>query len=313
MNDPVVEQMTMNGPGTKKEIGQPSGTGKDADHDEILKLIQKSEYKVVDQLLQTPSKISILSLLLNLEAHREALMKVLDQAFVEKDVTVNQLDSIVGNITACNNLSFSDEELPEEGRNHNLALHISVNYKSDALSNVLVDTGSSLNVMAKTTLDQLSYQGPPMRRSGVVVKAFDGSRKSVIGEVDLPITIGPSVFQITFQVMDIRATYSCLLGRPWIHEVGAVTSTLHEKLKFVRNGRLVIVSGEEALLVSHLSAFSFIGADETEGTSFQGLTVENKEPEKSEVSFATWKSAQKVVQEGTGVGWGKVVQLLWRP
>jgi len=73
---------------------------------------------------------------------------------------------------------------------------------------------------------------------------------------------------------------------------------------------LITVSGEEALLVSHLSAFSFIGADETEGTSFQGLTVEGKKPEKNEVSFATWKSAQKVVQEGTGVGWGKVVQLL---
>ncbi|XP_025985529.2 uncharacterized protein [Glycine max] len=310
VNDPAVKQVTVNGPGTRKEVGQSNGTSKNSDHDEILKLIQKSEYKVVDQLLQTPSKISILSLLLNSEAHREALMKVLDQAFVERDVTVNQLDSIVGNITACNNLSFSDEELPEEGRNHNLALHISVNCKSDALSNVLVDTGSSLNVMAKSTLDQLSYRGPPMRRSGVVVKAFDGSRKSVIGEVDLPITIGPFVFQITFQVMDIQAAYSCLLGRPWIHGAGAVTSTLHQKLKFVRNGRLITVSGEEALLVSHLSAFSFIGADETEGTSFQGLTVEGKKPEKNEVSFATWKSAQKVVQEGTGVGWGKVVQLL---
>ena len=310
VNDPAVKQVTVNGPDTRKEVGQSNGTSKNSDHDEILKLIQKSEYKVVDQLLQTPSKISILSLLLNSEAHREALMKVLDQAFVERDVTVNQLDSIVGNITACNNLSFSDEELPEEGRNHNLALHISVNCKSDALSNVLVDTGSSLNVMAKSTLDQLSYRGPPMRRSGVVVKAFDGSRKSVIGEVDLPITIGPFVFQITFQVMDIQAAYSCLLGRPWIHEAGAVTSTLHQKLKFVRNGKLITVSGEEALLVSHLSAFSFIGADETEGTSFQGLTVEGKKPEKSEVSFATWKSAQKVVQEGTGVGWGKVVQLL---
>ena len=310
VNDPAVKQATVNGPGTRKEVGQSNGTSKNSDHDEILKLIQKSEYKVVDQLLQTPSKISILSLLLNSEAHREALMKVLDQAFVERDVTVNQLDSIVGNITACNNLSFSDEELPEEGRNHNLALHISVNCKSDALSNVLVDTGSSLNVMAKSTLDQLSYRGPPMRRSGVVVKAFDGSRKSVIGEVDLPVTIGPFVFQITFQVMDIQAAYSCLLGRPWIHEAGAVTSTLHQKLKFVRNGKLITVSGEEALLVSHLSAFSFIGADETEGTSFQGLTLEGKKPEKNEVSFATWKSAQKVVQEGTGVGWGKVVQLL---
>jgi len=48
--------------------------------------------------------------------------------------------------------------------------------------------------------------------------------------------------------MDIDASYSCLLGRPWIHEAGAVTSTLHQKLKFVRNGKLVTVHGEEAYL-----------------------------------------------------------------
>ena len=69
-----------------------------------------------------------------------------------------------------------------------------------------------------------------MRASEVIVKAFDGSKKAVIGEVDLLVTIGPYTFQITFQVMDIQAVYSCLLGRPWIHEAGAVTSTLHQKL-----------------------------------------------------------------------------------
>ena len=82
---------------------------------------------------------------------------------MEHDVTVDQFDHIVANITSCNNLSFYDEELPEEGRNHNLALHISMNCKEDALSNVLVDTGSSLNVLPKSTLSRLSYQGAPMR------------------------------------------------------------------------------------------------------------------------------------------------------
>ncbi|MCI78882.1 hypothetical protein A2U01_0100153, partial [Trifolium medium] len=65
-----------------------------------------------------------------------------------------------------------------------------------------------------------------MRPNGLVVKAFDGSRKTVIGEINLPITIGACEFQITFQVMKVNANYSCLLGRPWIHEAGAVTSTL---------------------------------------------------------------------------------------
>ncbi|KAI5384102.1 hypothetical protein KIW84_071207 [Lathyrus oleraceus] len=137
-----------------------------------------------------------------------------------------------------------------------------MNCKDDALSNVLVDTWSSLNVLPNSTLAKLSYQGPPMRQSGVVVKAFDGSRKTVIGELELPIKIGPSDFQITFQVMDIHLSYSCLLGRPWIHEVGAVTSTLHQKLKFVKNKKLVVIGGEKALLVSHLSSFSYIDAED---------------------------------------------------
>ncbi|XP_039687848.1 uncharacterized protein [Medicago truncatula] len=126
-----------------------------------------------------------------------------------------------------------------------------------------------------------------------MVKAFDGSRKDVLGEVVLPITVGPQVFQVNFQVMDIQASYSCLLGRPWIHEAGAVTSTLHQKLKFVKNRKLVTVNGEEALLVSHLSSFSFIGADDVEGTPFQGFTIEDKNTKRNEASISSLRDAQK--------------------
>ncbi|KAI5394366.1 hypothetical protein KIW84_061158 [Lathyrus oleraceus] len=108
------------------------------DCDEMLRLIKKSEYNVVDQQLQTPSKIYVLSLLMNSEPHREALQRVLDVAYVDHDVTIEQFDSIVANITACNNMSFCGDDLPKEGKDHNLALHISMNCKDDALSNVLV-------------------------------------------------------------------------------------------------------------------------------------------------------------------------------
>lgn len=137
---------------------------------------------------------------------------MLDQAFVEQDITTDQFNNVVGNITSRNGLGFCDEELPDEGKNHNFALHISANCQGDSLSNFLIDTGSSLNVMPKSTLVKLKYKGGHMRYSGIIVKAFDGSRKSVIGEVDLPICIGPHVFPITFQVMDIVPAYSCLLG-----------------------------------------------------------------------------------------------------
>lgn len=147
-----------------------------------------------------------------------------------------------------------------------MALHISMNYKEDVMSNVLVDTGLSLNVLPKSTFARLSYLGASMRYNGMVVKAFDGSCKTVIEEVDLPIKIGLSDFHITFQVMDIHPACSCLLGRSWIHEAGDVTSTLHQKLKFVKNGKLVVVGGEKALLVSHLSSFTYVKVEEEIGT-----------------------------------------------
>ncbi|KAI5384540.1 hypothetical protein KIW84_071516 [Lathyrus oleraceus] len=43
------------------------------DDDKVLRLIKRSEFNVVEQLLQTPSKIYVLSLLMNSEAYREAL------------------------------------------------------------------------------------------------------------------------------------------------------------------------------------------------------------------------------------------------
>lgn len=200
---------------------------------------------------------------------------MLDQAFVEQDITTNQFTGVVGNIPSCNGLGFCDEELPDEGKNHNFALHISADCQGDSLSNILIDNGSSLNVMPKSTLVKLKYQGGHMRYNGIIVKAFDGSRKSVIGEVDLPIQVGPHVFQITFQVMDIVSAYNCLLGLPWIHEEGAITFTLHQKLKFVKNGQFMTVNGEQAMLISHLSYFSVVEEDEEAiETPFQALSID---------------------------------------
>ncbi|XP_039682835.1 uncharacterized protein [Medicago truncatula] len=278
------------------------------DADEVLKLIKKSEYRVVDQLLQTPAKISIMALLSSSGAHRDALRKVLDQAFVDYDVTLGQFESIVGNVTACNSLTFSDEDLPAEGNKHNQALFISVLCRTDSLSNVLIDTGSALNVMPKSTFDQLAYSEAPLRLSKVTVRAFDGTRRSVYGEVDLPISVGPHEFQVTFQVMEIQASFSCLLGRPWIHDAGAVTSTLHQKLKFVSRGKLITVSGESAFLISNLSAFSVIGGSGSDGPSFQGFSAEESVG-KIETCMASLKDARRVIQEGKTEGWGQLVEL----
>ena len=76
---PIPVEVLMMNVEPRVEAGRSSGPNPHPDYDdEILKLIKRSEYKIVDQLLQTPSKIFVLALLRDFGAHREALMKVLD-------------------------------------------------------------------------------------------------------------------------------------------------------------------------------------------------------------------------------------------
>ena len=52
----------------------PEGFKKEME--EILKIIKKGHYNIVEQLGQTPSKISMMALLICSEAHTKALVKV---------------------------------------------------------------------------------------------------------------------------------------------------------------------------------------------------------------------------------------------
>ncbi|XP_050908422.1 uncharacterized protein LOC127122059 [Lathyrus oleraceus] len=286
----------------------------DVEAGEFLRLIQKSDYKVVDQLLQTQSKIFVMSLLLNSEAHRKALLKFLGKAYVNPNVTVDHFDHVVGNITCCNILSFSDNALPAEGKKYNNALYISMGYEKDSLSHAAVDIDSSLNVMPKINLAMLFYIGAEIRPSEVVVKGFDGSKRTVMGEIVLPMMVGLQQFQILFQGMEINPGYSCLLGRPWIHDACVVTSTLHHELKFIRNGKLAIVYGEQVLMISQLSSFRYIDVEkDVVITQFQGLEIANAvriedlDEDKVGTSMASLKDEQQVVASGQTLGWGKIV------
>ena len=107
--------------------------------------------------------------------------------------------------------------------------------------------------------------------------------------------------------MDIHLAYNCLLGRTWIHEEGAITSTLHQKLKFMKNGKLVIMGGEKALLVSHLSSFSYVEAEDEIGTPFQALSI--AEEKRVRAPMSSFKDAQKIVEDGNFDQWGRMVEV----
>ncbi|RDY03821.1 hypothetical protein CR513_12550, partial [Mucuna pruriens] len=151
------------------------------------------------------------------------------------------------------------------------------------IARVLIDNGSSLNVLPKATLDKLASIDAQLKASPVVVRAFDGSKREVMGEISLPILIGPVLFNIDFQVMDIRPAYNCLLGRPWIHVVGVVPSSLHQQVKFISDHRIISILGEKELVITTPAPEEYIeGDEEALETSFQSLEVNSAERKKSE-------------------------------
>jgi len=195
------------------------------------------------------ARVSLLELLMHLTSSRKLLMKIFSGAHVEKDMSLDKFEGIVSHITANNYLTFTEDEIPSEDRGHNKALHISVKCMNHFISRVLIDSCSSLKVMPKTTLSKLPTYDIHLRPCTMVVRAFNGNEREVIGEMELPVQVGPCTFQVVFQVIDILLTYSCMLGRPWIHTAGVEPSTLHQKLKFIIDDKLIIVSGEEDFLV----------------------------------------------------------------
>jgi len=62
------------------------------------------------------------------------------------------------------------------------------------------------------------------------------------------------------------------------------------------------------LLVSHLSAFSYINGGDVDEASVQGFSAEGSAT-KWETCMASLKDAQKLVREGKAEGWGQLVQL----
>ncbi|XP_057965429.1 uncharacterized protein LOC131155990 [Malania oleifera] len=163
----------------RKNAGEPDRAVKspisNGEAEEFLKIIKHSEYNIVDQLKKMPAHISVLSLLLNSETHREALLKVLNQAYIPQDISVDKFNHVIGSLAASNYITFTDEEIPPEGQGHNKALHISTQCKDHMMSRVLIDNGSSLNVMPMTTLQRLPIDPSYVTTNNLVVRAFDGT------------------------------------------------------------------------------------------------------------------------------------------
>ncbi|XP_070006143.1 uncharacterized protein [Nicotiana sylvestris] len=146
-------------------------------------------------------------------------------------------------------ITFSDDELPVEGTEHNRALYLTVKYEDFVVTRVLVDNGSSANIFPLSTLNKLKVDDERILKNSICVQGLDGGGKDSVGDIVLELTIGPVEFTIEFQVLDVAVSYNLLLGRPWIHATKAVSSTLHQMVNFEWDRQKIVVYGEDNLCV----------------------------------------------------------------
>ncbi|XP_077248956.1 uncharacterized protein LOC143888427 [Tasmannia lanceolata] len=236
----------------------------------------EEDENLLRQLKKTQANISIWGLLMNSAKHRWVILRELNAAKVSVDITPDQLVGLVAMARVSKTLSFTDEDLTLEGRNHSRPLRVTVFCNEKKVPEVLVDNGSALNVCPLSTATALGFEPGDFIPSEQGILAYDGTRRDVVGTLATEIQIGGGMFEIEFQVLDIKPSFNLLLGRPWLHKYGVVPSSLHQKLKFIKGNRVITVRGDPDLEVGQISQELIISAalEKNEDVSLTGFSLE---------------------------------------
>ncbi|KAA0066578.1 ty3-gypsy retrotransposon protein [Cucumis melo var. makuwa] len=136
----------------------------------------------------------------------------------------------------CMSIDFLDEDLLLGSKLHNRPLYVSGYVREQRVDRILIDNGSTINIMPKSTIRQLGILMDELSNIKLVIQGFNQGSQKVIGMIRLELIIGDLKASALFHVIDSRSTYKLLLGRPRIHGNGVVTSTLHQCFKFCQDG-----------------------------------------------------------------------------
>ena len=147
---------------------------------------------------------------------------------------------------------FSNDDLPLEGRDHHKALFIKPEVKGKMTCCVMVDNGSAINVCALKILLKLGLAVADLKPSKVIIKAYNDTRRPIEGTFRALIKTGPIEAWVDLNMMDILVTFAILLGRPWFHPLGGVSSTIYQKIKFPHEDKVVTISAETEAAIAAL-------------------------------------------------------------
>ncbi|BFG34726.1 hypothetical protein CerSpe_210000 [Prunus speciosa] len=200
------------------------------------------EPKVSAQAEESPSHFNAEEVMQLPEAIRIALVKALMDLNIHPNKTrkaerlEHEFQDHAICCATCASITFTDEDLLLGSKPHNRPLFVSGYVREQKLSRMLVDGGSAVNIMPKSTMMKLGITMDELSRSRLMIQGFNQGGQRAMGMIRIELVIGDLKSNTLFHVIDAKTSYNLLLGRPWVHENGIVPSTLHQCFKFYRGG-----------------------------------------------------------------------------
>ncbi|XP_073278732.1 uncharacterized protein [Primulina huaijiensis] len=146
-------------------------------------------------------------------------------------------------------ISFGPEDLRGVVAPHNDALVVTATVANYDVARIFIDNGSSVNILFKSTLDQMKVEGFEFEPISTPLYGFAEHAIPPLGQIVLPLSLGHEPRRVTkmttFTVVDTPSAYNGILGRPALKDFRAVASTYHQKLKFPVGKEVGVLCGDQ--------------------------------------------------------------------
>ena len=77
--------------------------------------------------------------------------------------------------------------------------------------------------------------------------SFDGKVVIPSGQIKLLMQASSEVVEVDFIVVDTYSPYTGIVARPWLHALGAVSPTLHLKVKYSSRDQIEKLVGSQSM------------------------------------------------------------------
>ena len=112
---------------------------------------------------------------------------------------------------------------------------------------VMVDQGSVAEIMYPDLYKGLDLKPKDLTTYSSPLVNFEGKVVVPEGQIRLPMQAGTNVIKVNFIVVDAFSPYTAIMGKPWLHFLGAVSSTLHQKVKYPSGGQVLEIVGSQSI------------------------------------------------------------------